>query len=390
MIHAMTTTHTVDTSRLRVGHEEHHPPGPSYRGVVCQHATQLPAFAGTVWDTWTPAGWYQDADFLAAAAAFDNDDWPEVTAHSYSHRWRHAAGAPAGAGASGRLAGARMRRLNVVGTGRVGQTLARLWHAQGLLHVQDLLASRPERAAAAQAFIGSGRVAHRLDEFRPADLWMLTVPDTQIGSVAAELAQALLASGQAAPALVFHCSGFLPAAALAPLQALGWAAASVHPVLSFASPEASVARFAGTPCGVEGDLAAIEHIRPLFEAIGGQCFEVHSEHKPLYHGAAVMASNFLVVLQAMAREAWQAAGVPAALVPQVNEALVRATVDNTLALGPARAIVGPAARGDTQVVQQQGDCIAHWHPEAGCIYREMSVLARRLAVTGRTLPDNGA
>ena len=283
-----------------------------------------------------------------------------------------------------------MRRLNVVGTGRVGQTLARLWHAQGLLQVQDLLASRPERAAAAQAFIGSGRVAQALDDLRPADLWMLTVPDTQVGPVAIELARVLQAQGQPAPALVFHCSGFLPAAALAPLQTLGWAAASVHPVLSFASPATSVERFAGTPCGVEGDAAATEPLRVLFQAIGGQCFDVQTEHKPLYHGAAVMASNFLVVLQALAREAWQAAGVPAALVPQVNEALVRATLDNTLALGPAGAIVGPAARGDTQVVQQQGDCIAQWHPEAGRIYREMSVLARRLAVSGSTLSDNAA
>lgn len=283
-----------------------------------------------------------------------------------------------------------MRRLNVVGAGRVGQTLARLWQAQGLLQVQDLLARRADSAAQAQAFIGAGRVASGLADLRPADLWMLTVPDTQVAPVAAELAQVLQARGQTAPALVFHCSGFLPAAALAPLQALGWAAASVHPVLSFASPAASVARFAGTPCGVEGEAQATAVLQPLFQAIGGQCFHVQSEHKALYHGAAVMASNFLVVLQALAREAWQAAGVPAALVPLVNEALVRATLDNTLALGPAGAIVGPAARGDTQVVQQQGDCIAQWHPEAGRIYRDMSVLARRLAVTGSTLPDNAA
>ena len=60
--------------------------------TVCQ---QRQAFARTMWDTWSPPGWYTDGDFLAAAAAFDNADWPEVTAHSYSHRWGHAAGDPA-------------------------------------------------------------------------------------------------------------------------------------------------------------------------------------------------------------------------------------------------------------------------------------------------------
>ncbi len=280
-----------------------------------------------------------------------------------------------------------MQRLNVIGTGRVGQTLARLWHERGLCQVQDLLARRTASAQQAQAFIGAGRAVASLADLREAELWLLSVPDSQVAEVATQLADTLRAGGRPVPpALVFHCSGFLPASALAPLQVLGWAAASAHPVLNFASPEAGVARFAGTPCGMEGDPAACKVLWPLFEAIGGACFEVQGEHKPLYHGAAVIASNFLVVLQAIAREAWQAAGVPADMVPRVNEALVRATLENTLALGPAGAIVGPAARGDTEVVRLQGDCVAQWHPEAGRIYREMSVLARRLATTGSTLP----
>lgn len=283
-----------------------------------------------------------------------------------------------------------MQRLNVIGTGRVGQTLAHLWHRQGLCQVQDLLARRPDSAARAQAFIGAGRPVGALDDTREAGLWMLTVPDAQVAVVAAQLAATLQARGQVQPAIVFHCSGFLPAAALAPLQALGWTAASVHPVLNFASPEAGVARFAGTPCGLEGDAAALDLLRPLLAAIDAQCFEVQGQHKALYHGAAVFSSNFMVVLQAIAREAWQAAGVPPEMVPRVHEGLLRATVENTLALGPAGAIVGPAARGDTPVVQLQGERVAQWHPEAGRIYRDMSVLARRLAVTGSTLPQPGA
>lgn len=279
-----------------------------------------------------------------------------------------------------------MLRLNVIGTGRVGQTLARLWQERGLCQVQDLMARHPDSAARAQAFIGNGWVCRNMDEMREADLWMVTVPDSQVAEVAAQLAQCLQ-SRQVPPAsLAFHCSGFLPASALVPLQSLGWQAASVHPVLNFASPQAGVARFAGTPCGLEGDAHAKLTLQSLFEAIGGECFDVQPEHKSLYHGAAVFASNFMVVLQAIAREAWQSAGVPTHMIPRVNEALVRATLENTLTLGPAGAIVGPAARGDAAVVRMQGECVSQWHPEAGQIYRDMSVLARRLATTGSTLP----
>lgn len=50
------------------------------------------AFARIMWDTWAPAGWYAQDEFEATAQAFDNDDWPDVTLHSYRHRWGHAPG----------------------------------------------------------------------------------------------------------------------------------------------------------------------------------------------------------------------------------------------------------------------------------------------------------
>ena len=52
-------------------------------------------FARAMWDTWSPPGWYTAEEFEATAQAFDNPDWPEVTLHSYCHRWGHAPGDPA-------------------------------------------------------------------------------------------------------------------------------------------------------------------------------------------------------------------------------------------------------------------------------------------------------
>lgn len=278
--------------------------------------------------------------------------------------------------------------LNVVGCGRVGQTLARLLHERGLCQVQDLKARSAQSARRAAAFIGAGQSADTLAAMRPADLWMLSVPDTQVQAVANELAAVWPgASGHRIP-MAFHCSGFLQASAMAALGERGCVLASVHPVLNFASASTGVAQFPGTPCGIEGEATALDILRPLLESVGGRCFAVQSEHKALYHAAAVFSSNYLVVLQAIAREAWQAAGVPPALLPDVHAALLQATVTNTLALGPAGAITGPAARGDTAVVQQQGDRVQQWHPEAAAIYRQMAVLARRLALHGHTMPEH--
>ena len=48
------------------------------------------AFAREMWDTWSPAGWYDSADFDETARAFDNPDWAAIVLHSYRQRWGHA------------------------------------------------------------------------------------------------------------------------------------------------------------------------------------------------------------------------------------------------------------------------------------------------------------
>jgi pimeloyl-ACP methyl ester carboxylesterase len=52
-------------------------------------------FTRMMWDTWSPAGWYEEADFEEAALSFENPDWSRVVLHSYRHRWGFAEGDPA-------------------------------------------------------------------------------------------------------------------------------------------------------------------------------------------------------------------------------------------------------------------------------------------------------
>ena len=45
-------------------------------------------FARLLWDTWSPPGWFDAAEFDATARSFENPDWTEVTLHAYRGRWR--------------------------------------------------------------------------------------------------------------------------------------------------------------------------------------------------------------------------------------------------------------------------------------------------------------
>lgn len=293
-------------------------------------------------------------------------------------------------------------RLNVVGAGRVGLALACLWQGcpQAPLQVQALCNRGEARRVLARAHLGpTVPLVDSLQALPEADVWLLAVPDTRIAEVAQALAELARERGWGAARLgatpttsgtpapqVWHASGFQTSALLAPLQALGWAAASVHPALSFAQLDQACRDFAGTVCAVEGDAPAAALAWRAFEALGGRCFTLAAADKPLYHGAAVWASNFLPVLAAVAQQLWAGSGVPPEFAQVLGERFVRQAADNVLALGPARALTGPAARGDHAVLQAQGAVMAARDPQLGQAYAALSALAGRLAHTGQALP----
>ncbi len=275
-----------------------------------------------------------------------------------------------------------MQALNVIGGGRVGQTLAHLWAQHGPWAVQDVLTTHLSSAQAAVGFVGAGKAVARLADMRPAPLWLLATPDAQLAQVALDLARK---QRDAPPAMAFHCSGALASTTLAPLTALGWQVASAHCILSFASPAVAVAQFAGTPCALEGDPGLVAALQPAFETIGARCFTIASADKLLYHGAAVFATNFLPVLQSVAEDLWRASGVPADVITGLRATLLRNAVANITALGPQAALTGPAARGDTAAITRQALALQAWDPATGAAYAALSALALHMA--GHTQPD---
>ena len=102
-----------------------------------------------------------------------------------------------------------MPTVNIIGAGRVGSTFLRLLGPS----VQDIASSNRASAESAVNDTGHGR-ATELHSMRSANIWLLTVPDTQI-----EIAAAALARTDAPPAIAVHCSGFYTADIMATLKA---------------------------------------------------------------------------------------------------------------------------------------------------------------------------
>lgn len=280
-----------------------------------------------------------------------------------------------------------MKALNVIGCGRVGQTIAKLVSQDDEYLVQDLFSRTTATAELAATFIGKGNVVNELEAMRPADLWMLSVPDSEIASVADALSKHLPATTEPRNSVAFHCSGFFSANILSPLRSRGLHLGSVHPCLNFASPEAGASQFRDSPCGLEGDVGAVEALQLLFEKLGGRCFLLNSSSKVLYHTAAVFCSNFTVVLQGVAKEVWHKADVSDTISSELMTALLSRTVNNIVTLGPRAALTGPAARGDTEVVKDEARALNDYDPVVAQAYEILSLMASKWAKSGVLFED---
>jgi predicted short-subunit dehydrogenase-like oxidoreductase (DUF2520 family) len=268
------------------------------------------------------------------------------------------------------------KTLTIIGCGKVAQTLARLWHVNGLVVINDILNTSIASANRAIDFIGAGTAAENFGDLRVSDIVLIATPDDRIASCCDALAQTKSLSNKT---IVFHCSGALPSTVLQNVQPCGAAIASIHPIRSFASPQKVVQNFSGTYCGVEGDQSALDELGVLFSAIGAYFVLIDREQKILYHAAAVFASNYLVTLLDTAVQSYGKAGIPQNVALKMMASLVQETTENVLQSEPEQALTGPIARGDVGTVIRQYRAVKKWDKRYGSLYKQLGKLTLRLA-----------
>jgi len=255
--------------------------------------------------------------------------------------------------------------IAIVGPGKVGTALG-ICAARAGWPVVAVGGGRPGHAELAARKIGEaafprGAPAPRAapssaDVAAAGGLVLLTVPDDAIGRVCGELAEA---GAFARGAVVAHCSGALGSDVLAAARdRCGRRVGSMHPLQTFPTVAAAVERLAGSYCFIEGDGEAAGVLEKLARAIGAVPVAIAPAAKALYHAAAVMACNYLVAMQDAAAELAAAAGVKRATWLAAVGPILRATVDNVLALGPGAALTGPIARGETGTLARHGQALA--------------------------------
>lgn len=264
----------------------------------------------------------------------------------------------------------------ILGCGKVGVTLACHLAAAGFRPVA-FASRRPASAQAAAEAAGGGRVCGKVWEAAgEADVVFITTPDAAIQSVAQTLAdRRALKRG----AVVLHCSGALASTLLAPVREGGAHAGSLHPLQSFAAPVLAHNPFQGIIMAAEGEDRALGVCREAAGALGAELITLETENKALYHAAAVVASNYLVTLLAVAVRLLEGSGIAPEAGLKVLLPLVRGTLQNVEERGIPQALTGPIARGDRETVASHCRKIGQSLPDVLPFYRLMGTHTLPLA-----------
>jgi len=240
-------------------------------------------------------------------------------------------------------------RLVIIGPGRAGLALGYgLWKAD-VVDSLTFFGRRPDPPAHPLFIDGVARYVFGLE--RPeagTTAVFLAVPDEML----AEISMALGAHGEAPPGCAaFHLSGALGTDPLAPLLERGYSVGTLHPLQSLADPVLGAEQLQGIYFSVSGEPAAVTVARRLLSPLGASVISVPFARRPLYHAAAVFASNYLAGLVAAAGRWMADAGVPEDEALDAILPLARGSLENLGRLGPVQALTGPVSRGDVETVR---------------------------------------
>ena len=223
-----------------------------------------------------------------------------------------------------------------------------LWRAEAAESI-TFSGRRPDPPAHPLFIQGWARYVFGLERPGPqTTALVLSVPDEAL----AEVAMGIAAQGEApAGCAAFHLSGAVGADPLAPLLEVGYEVGTIHPLQTLADPVLGAEQLQGSYFAVSGGPAAVSTARRLLHYLGASVITVPVARRPLYHAAAVLASNYLTVLVGAAGRLMAQAGVPEDEALEAVLPLARGSLENVGRLGPARALTGPIARGDVETVR---------------------------------------
>ena len=237
-----------------------------------------------------------------------------------------------------------MKRICLIGSGNVAEAFAVALgglHPAGRFRLGQIYARNRARGAKLARMAGCDHTDDPA-QLVPADIYLISVSDTQIGAVAENL--------DFGNAIVAHTAGSVSLNVLSDrLSHRG----VFYPLQTFTAGRRI--DFRQVPLLIEGELS-------------DSVYEVSEQQRAQLHLAAVFACNFTNHMYAIAQELLAEKGLP----PQLIGPLISETAAKALGSPSAAAVqTGPARRDDRQT-QQKHLGLLEGHPQLQELYQKIS------------------
>lgn len=262
----------------------------------------------------------------------------------------------------------RANTVSIVGAGRVGGAIGLALARAGYTISAAWSNSRAGRERAHQLL--DAPILDPDEACRAAEVVIVAVPDDAIESVAK-----LVAPGARRGKYVVHTSGGTSIEALRSVRDAGAHIGSLHPLMTVPEPDPDA--LAGAAVAVTCETRERAALYRIARAWGGRPFILADEDKAMYHAAAVFASNYVVSSIWAANAIFKTIGVNNA--QPLLAPLLRATLENVIEKGPAKAITGPVVRGDLNTVRRHIDTLKASDEQIANAYRAMARMTNALA-----------
>jgi predicted short-subunit dehydrogenase-like oxidoreductase (DUF2520 family) len=262
------------------------------------------------------------------------------------------------------------RAIGLIGPGRAGVGLALALARAGY---SVSLHGRTKKSLPKPLTLTVGDDAKAPPWIGAVDVVILAVRDDAITPLAMALAKARAIAERH---VVLHLSGVQGQEALGPLVPTRAALGSFHPLQTIVEPERAPERLKGAWAAVEGMPRAIEASERIATDLGMHPFRIATKSKAIYHAGAVFASNYLVVVEAVAQRLLRHAGLSDADAWAALRPLVEGTLENLSRHEPREALTGPVVRGDTDTIARHLQSLA---VDDAKLYRALGRAALELA-----------
>ncbi|MBN1292578.1 MAG: DUF2520 domain-containing protein [Candidatus Latescibacteria bacterium] len=264
----------------------------------------------------------------------------------------------------------------LIGAGRAGRAIASAMTLAGYRFTW-IGSSKREDAELLAQLIGCSAYGVEFTGFEEhAEFLILSVPDDEIESVAQQAIDSGIITDQTIAA---HLSGALDSIVLNPVCSAGASIMAFHPAQSFTVDSNPELVFKGICFDMEGDIRACSMGEKIACDLGAVSVILTPEQRLFTHLAMTITSNYSVTLIRMAEDIMKTAGVSEKTAGKMLFPLFTQTVRNIEVSGTVKALTGPVARGDINIIRKHLVSLKNLSTEYNVLYRSMARIAVQIA-----------